>query len=130
MGKDYCSIKGCHNTRGIVGRFGKNVKLHHLPKKQSLRSAWLRAISRSKYKWGHFTFVCSDHFPDGEGRTWKHDVPSLFLPQKKEKVVNKRTTKNSTDTTKSDAETALRLSNFLDENKVGNICLHILTCHY
>nr|XP_022298371.1 uncharacterized protein LOC111107452 [Crassostrea virginica] len=96
MGKDYCSIKGCHNTTGIIGRFGKRVKLHHLPKKQSLKSAWLRAISRSNYKGGHFTYVCSDHFPHGDGRTWKHEVPTLFLPQKTEKTTKLRSTKNST----------------------------------
>lgn len=66
MGKDYCAIKDCHNTTGTIGRFNKSVKLHHLPKKQSLRSAWIRAISRSNYKGGHHTYVCSDHFPDGE----------------------------------------------------------------
>lgn len=65
MGKDYCAIKDCHNTTGTIGRFNKSVKLHHLPKKQSLRSAWIRAISRSNYKGGHHTYVCSDHFPDG-----------------------------------------------------------------
>ena len=96
MGKDYCSIKGCHNTTGIIGRFGKRVKLHHLPKKQPLKSAWLRAISRSNYKGGHFTYVCSDHFPHGDGRTWKHEVPTLFLPQKTEKTTKLRSTKNST----------------------------------
>jgi hypothetical protein len=48
MGKDYCSIKECHNTAGCVGRFGKIVRLHHLPKEKSLRSAWVRAISRKK----------------------------------------------------------------------------------
>ena len=39
-------------------------------------SASLRAISRSNYKGGHFTYVCSDHFPHGDGRTWKHEVPT------------------------------------------------------
>lgn len=98
MGKDYCAIKDCHNTAGTIGRFNKSVKFHHLPKKQSLRSAWIRAISMSNYKGGHHTYVCSDHFPDGAGRTWKYEVPTLFLPQKKEKVNKKRTTRNSRET--------------------------------
>ena len=59
-------------------------------------SASLRAISRSNYKGGHFTYVCSDHFPHGDGRTWKHEVPTLFLPQKTEKTTKLRSTKNST----------------------------------
>ncbi|XP_048746653.2 uncharacterized protein LOC125659141 [Ostrea edulis] len=104
MGKDYCAIKGCHNTTGVIGKFGKAVKLHHLPKKQSLRSAWIRAISRSNYKGGHYTYVCSDHFPDGDGRTWKHEVPTLFLPQRTEKTHKQRSTKNSTLGTEMETE--------------------------
>jgi len=23
MGKDYCAITNCHNTKGVIGRFGK-----------------------------------------------------------------------------------------------------------
>jgi len=95
MGKDYCSIKDCHNTAGCVGRFGKIVRLHHLPKEKSLRSAWVRAISKKSYNCGTWTRVCSDHFPEGDGRTWKHTVPTLNLPQKQESAVNKRKTNNS-----------------------------------
>jgi hypothetical protein len=47
MGKNYCALKDCHNTAGMRGRFGKVVKLHHLPTgNRTLRSAWVRAISR------------------------------------------------------------------------------------
>lgn len=83
MGKDYCSITNCHNTKGMIGRFGKPVKLHHLPGEKSLRSAWIRAISRRNYRPNScYTQVCSDHFPGCNGRTWKHTVPTLFLPQR------------------------------------------------
>ena len=95
MGKDYCAIKDCHNTPGMIGRFGKKVKLHHLPKEKALRSAWLRAVSRKHFTPTSYTQVCSDHFPDGNGRTWKHTVPTLFLPQRIPKEVAKPTTLNS-----------------------------------
>lgn len=49
MGKNYCAVKDCHNVSGRIGRFGKPVKLHELPKKQHLRTAWLRAISRKHF---------------------------------------------------------------------------------
>lgn len=49
MGKNYCAVKDCHNVSGRIGRFGKSVKLHELPKKQHLRTAWLRAISRKHF---------------------------------------------------------------------------------
>ena len=83
MGKNYCALKDCHNTAGMRGRFGKVVKLHHLPTgNRTLRSAWVRAISRKNYRASSYTQVCSDHFPGGNGRTWQHNTPTLFLPQK------------------------------------------------
>lgn len=39
----------CQNVPGHTGRFGKPVKLHELPKRQHLRPAWLRAISRKHF---------------------------------------------------------------------------------
>ncbi|KAJ8315680.1 hypothetical protein KUTeg_007830 [Tegillarca granosa] len=94
MGRNYCAIKDCHNYLNKIGRFGKPVKLHNLPKEPYLRKAWMIAISRKDFS-PKRTFVCSDHFPNGDGRTWRHKVPSLFLPQKKTKSVVKRTSKNS-----------------------------------
>jgi hypothetical protein len=83
MGKNYCALKDCHNTAGMRGRFGKVVKLHHLPTgNRTLRSAWVRAISRKNYRASSYTQVCSNHFPGGNGRTWQHNTPTLFLPQK------------------------------------------------
>ena len=97
MGKDYCAITNCHNTKGLIGRFGKPVKLHHLPGEKHLRSAWIRAISRRNYRPNSsYTHVCSDHFPGGNGRTWKHTVPTLFLPQRTHSETNVRETTNST----------------------------------
>lgn len=55
MVKDYCAITDSHNTTGTIERFNKSVKLHHLPKKQSLRSAWIRGITRLNYKGGYYT---------------------------------------------------------------------------
>ncbi len=95
MGKDYCAIKDCHNRAGQIGRFGKSIKLHHLPKNKALRSAWVRVISRKNYQPSKYTQVCSDHFPNGEGRTWEHVVPTLYLPQKKNKIIHHRTTATS-----------------------------------
>ena len=95
MGKDYCAIAQCHNFNGKIGRFGKLVRLHSLPKDKTLRSAWIRAISRKNYVPNRNTFVCSDHFPDGEGRKWKNNVPTLHLPQKPHKDTAIRSTKNS-----------------------------------
>ena len=96
MGKpDYCAIKGCHNKPRDVGRFGRVVKLHRLPKQRHLRTAWLRAISRKDYKPSSYTQVCSDHFPRGEGRTAQNPVPTLHLPHKPEKELKPRTTNNS-----------------------------------
>ncbi|KAK3107238.1 hypothetical protein FSP39_010019 [Pinctada imbricata] len=48
--------------------------------------------------WGKLKFkkVCSDHFPDGNGRTWEHQIPTIFLPQKSEKKIKKRSSRNST----------------------------------
>lgn len=82
-------------------------------------SAWIRDISRSNYRGGHHTYVCSDHFPDGEGRTWKYEVPTLFLPQNKDKVNTKRTTRNSKETMTDPRPSDL--SEFLQENKVAPI---------
>jgi hypothetical protein len=97
MGKDYCAITNCHNTKGVIGRFGKPVKLHHLPDEKHLRSAWIRAISRRNYRPNSsYTQVCSEHFPGGNGRTWKHTVPTLFLPQMTYSEINARETTNST----------------------------------
>ncbi|KAK3106233.1 hypothetical protein FSP39_015763 [Pinctada imbricata] len=104
-GENYCSIKDCHNVPGKIGRFGKAVKLHEIPKKKALRAVWLRAISRKNFnpkrtqvQYSSITSqrsalavyrsllsrtkVCSDHFPDGNGRTWEHQIPTIFLPQK------------------------------------------------
>lgn len=94
MGKNYCAVKDCHNVSGRIGRFGKPVKLHELPKKQHLRTAWLRAISRKHFN-PKRTQVCSDHFPEGNGRTWNNQVPTLFLPHKTVKSVKVRLSTNS-----------------------------------
>ena len=42
------------------------------PEKAVMESALLRAIStcRSNYKGGHYTYVCSDHFPHGDGHVY------------------------------------------------------------
>ena len=98
MGKNYCAIKNCHNTAGVIGRFGIPVKLHHLPGDKSLRSAWIRAISRKYYRPSSYTQVCSDHFPGGNGRTWRYNVPTLFLPQKIQEEPHLRKTVNSKNT--------------------------------
>ena len=95
MGKNYCAVKDCHNTAGMRGRFGKVVKLHHLPGNPALRSAWVRAISRKNYRASSYTQICSDHFPGGNGRTWRHNTPTLFLPQKDIVEVKQRSTQNS-----------------------------------
>uniref|UniRef100_K1Q4A2 Uncharacterized protein n=1 Tax=Magallana gigas TaxID=29159 RepID=K1Q4A2_MAGGI len=39
--------------------------------------------------------VCSDHFPEGNGRTWNNQVPTLFLPHKTVKSVKVRLSTNS-----------------------------------
>lgn len=88
-------MKDCHNTAGRIGRFGKPVKLHRLPSDKGLRMAWIRAISRKNFKPSGYTMVCSDHFPGGNGRTWRDDVPTLFLPQKAMEEPKLRTTANS-----------------------------------
>ena len=57
MGKNYCAIKDCHNTKGMIGRFGIQVKLHHLQSDKDLRAAWLRAISRKDFTPSSYTQV-------------------------------------------------------------------------
>ena len=106
MGKDYCAITGCHNFAGKIGRFSKPVKLHQLPTNKYLRSAWIRAISRKNFKPSSYTRVCSDHFPNGEGRTWSNNVPTLFLPQKFIAKSKCRSTKNSIGTDKCDTDSS------------------------
>ena len=61
-----------------------------------VHSMQINLKKRSNYKGCHFTYVCPDHFPHGDGRTWKHEVPTLFLPQKTEETTKLRSTKNST----------------------------------
>jgi len=57
MGKNYCAIKDCHNTKSMIGRFGIQVKLHHLPSDKDIRATWLRAISRKDFKPSSYTQV-------------------------------------------------------------------------
>jgi len=84
MGKDYCCIFECHNFSGRVGKFGKKVTLHKLPKEQYTRKAWIRAISRKNWKPTSYTRVCSDHFLDGIGPNSidRNKVPTENLPQR------------------------------------------------
>lgn len=59
----------CRNYSGRVGKFGKTVTLHKLPKEQYIRRAWIRAISRKN---GNrpptlVSVLISDQFRDGIG---------------------------------------------------------------
>jgi hypothetical protein len=49
IGNNYCAIKGCSNTAGQIGRFGKAVKLHLLSKSKVIRADWLHAISKENF---------------------------------------------------------------------------------
>ena len=82
MGKDYCAFKHCKMTKGKIGIFGKAVKMHFLPKNEPFRSEWLKVIkiNRKNFVPSPYTQVCSDHFPRGEGRTWRYNVPIINLP--------------------------------------------------
>ena len=51
IGNNYCAIKGCSNTAGQIGRFGKAVKLHLLSKSKAIRADWLHAISKDNFNW-------------------------------------------------------------------------------
>ncbi|KAL3869877.1 hypothetical protein ACJMK2_042504 [Sinanodonta woodiana] len=62
MGRDYCTVFGCHNFSGRIGKFGHKVTLHKLPKEQYARRAWIHAISRKNWIPSNYTRVCSDHF--------------------------------------------------------------------
>ncbi|KAL3883276.1 hypothetical protein ACJMK2_029559 [Sinanodonta woodiana] len=62
MGRDYCTVFGCHSLSGRIGQFGHKVTLHKLPKEQYARRAWIRAISRKNWIPSNYTRVCSDHF--------------------------------------------------------------------
>ncbi|XP_045207892.2 uncharacterized protein LOC123559832 [Mercenaria mercenaria] len=72
-------------TSERVGKFGKKVTLHKLPKHQSTRQAWIRAISRKNWKPTSYTRVCSDHFKNGVGpdSVNRNKIPRVNLPQKK-----------------------------------------------
>lgn len=74
----------CRNYSGRVGKFGKTVTLHKLPKEQYIRRAWIRAISRKNWKPTSYTRVCSDHFMDGIGPNSvdRNKIPTENLPQR------------------------------------------------
>ena len=79
-------MTNCHNYSGKIGKFGKVVTLHKLPKQGSIRGAWIRAISRKNWKPTSYTRVCSDHFVNGVGPEYSNrlKVPSENLEQKKQ----------------------------------------------
>jgi hypothetical protein len=101
MGKDYCCVTNCSNFSGRIGRFGKKVTLHKLPRDTYVRRAWIRLISRKNWKPTSYTRVCSDHFKDGVGPNYlnRNKVPSENLPQKKcTKIFTRREPCNRTET--------------------------------
>lgn len=84
MDRYYCCMTNCSNYKGRVGRLGKPVTLHKLPRDQAARRAWIRLISRKNWKPSDYTRVCSDHFaevtgPDSQDR---NKLPTEFLAQK------------------------------------------------
>ena len=80
----------CSNYTGKLGKFGKTVKLHKLPKNPALRRSWIRAISRKNWCPTNYTRVCSDHFHDGTGPDRKQSwmVPTENLAQKRPSQVS------------------------------------------
>ncbi|KAL3883193.1 hypothetical protein ACJMK2_029483, partial [Sinanodonta woodiana] len=88
MGRDYCTVFGCHNFSGWIGKFGHKVTLHKLPKEQYARRAWIRAISR-KIGYRQIIHVCSDHFISGIGSNYanRSKIPTENLPQKRSGAV-------------------------------------------
>ena len=101
-GKDYCVIKGCSNTDGQIGRFGKAVKLHPLSKSYLKRAAWLRAINRENFKPAKCIQLCNDNFSGGISRNWKYTVPVIHLRQNKNMQDVSRQIRNSQCTNNND----------------------------
>ncbi|KAL3831896.1 hypothetical protein ACJMK2_023590 [Sinanodonta woodiana] len=81
MGRDYCTVFGCHKFSGRIEKFGHKVTLHKLPKEQYIRKAWIRAISRKDWIPSNYTSVCSDHFISGIGSNYanRSKIPTANL---------------------------------------------------
>ncbi|WAR24518.1 THAP1-like protein [Mya arenaria] len=79
MGRFYCCMPECHNY-SISGNI---ITLHKLPTKESVRRAWILAISRKNWKPTAYTRVCSEHFLDGVGPNSVHrnKIPTDNLTQ-------------------------------------------------
>lgn len=88
MGKDYYCMINCQNVSGKLGKFGKNVTLHKLPKDVNTRNTWIRSISRKKWGPASYSRVCLDHFKDGIGSdsTNRNKIPTENLAQKKSSI--------------------------------------------
>ncbi|WAR12335.1 hypothetical protein MAR_026515 [Mya arenaria] len=91
MGRYDCCMTECHNFSGKLGISGNIITLHKLPTKQTVRRAWILAISRKNWKPTAYTRVCSEHFLDGVGpnSVQRNKIPTENLAQRPKTVATK-----------------------------------------
>ena len=88
MGKhDRCCVGACNNDKryrnSVVKRSHvKELKWHKVPSNPTKKSAWIKLIGKGRacFSPGNWTYVCSNHFIDGEPTT-ENPNPALFLTQ-------------------------------------------------
>ena len=88
MGKhDRCCVGACNNDKryrnSVVKRSHvKELKWHKVPSNPTKKSAWIKLIGKGRacFSSGNWTYVCSNHFIDGEP-TAENPNPALFLTQ-------------------------------------------------
>ncbi|XP_066920205.1 uncharacterized protein [Clytia hemisphaerica] len=86
MGKnDHCCVSGCKNDKRYINNTVKRshvarLKWHRFTSHQDIRKEWTRQVRRGRpdFSPGQWTFVCSNHFPDGEPTT-QNPFPKLFM---------------------------------------------------
>ena len=91
MGKnDRCCIDPCDNDKHHPDKIKKRshvaaMKWYHFPKNKERRQEWIAMISKGRENFhpGKWTYVCSNHFRDGEPTT-RYPNPSLFLTRNNE----------------------------------------------
>ena len=94
MGKNNCCcIDPCNNDKGYPDKIKKRscvvaMKWHRFPivfKNKERRQEWIAMISKDRKNFhpGKWTYVCSNHFRDGEPTT-RYPNPSLFLTRHNE----------------------------------------------
>jgi hypothetical protein len=89
-GKNACCVHGCNNSQRkpeelVIKSHVKHMRLHRIPrastqKNEEKRKQWVLMIAKGRpgFNPGNETFVCSNHFVDGEP-TPGHPYPTLGL---------------------------------------------------